>query len=301
MPFPPPRPVRAGSRLAVVAPAGPFDEDSFREGVAWLRERYEVEHRPDVFSRTGYLAGADERRLEELACALVDPRIDAIVCARGGYGTTRLLPAIDPSLVRDANKLVVGFSDITALHALWHRAGVRSVHAPMVAALGRASDAVRRIWIDTVEHPEKARTWELRPLRNDSGQAKGILTGGNLAILGALVGTPSAPTLAESILFIEDVGERPYRVDRVLTTMKQAGLFRDLAGLVVGAFTDGEPGPDGVTVEEVVAGHFEDAPFPVLAGFPAGHIDENEAIPFGAEARITGGKLEIAATTFEAT
>lgn len=289
----PPRTVQPGSRLAIVAPAGPFDEEAFRAGVAWLRERYEVVHRPDIVSRAGYLAGDDERRLGELRDALADPTVDAIVCARGGFGTTRLLPGLDPDLVREANKMVVGFSDITALHALWTRVGVRSVHAPMVAALGRASETVRERWIDTVEHPGKARAWELCPLVEGTGE--GILTGGNLAVLGALLGTPSQPDLSGCILFIEDVGERPYRIDRVLTSMKQAGLFRGLAGLVIGAFTEGEPGADGVSVEEVLAGHFGDAPFPVLTGFPAGHIDENEAIPFGAEARIEDGRLGIPA------
>ncbi len=292
-PNPPPRTVQPGSRLAIVAPAGPFDEEAFHAGIAWLRERYEVVHRPDILSRVGYLAGDDMRRLGELLDALADPTIDAIVCARGGFGTTRLLPGLAPGLVREANKMVVGFSDITALHALWTQAGVRAVHAPMVAALGRASETVRERWIDTVEHPGKARAWELCPLVEGTGE--GVLTGGNLAVLGALLGTPSQPDLLGRILFIEDVGERPYRIDRILTSMKQAGFFQGLAGLVIGAFTEGEPGPDGVSVEEVLAGHFGDATFPVLTGFPAGHIDENEAIPFGAEARIQGGRLEIPA------
>jgi muramoyltetrapeptide carboxypeptidase len=293
MSFPLPRSVRPGSHLAVVAPAGPFNEEAFCAGLGWLRERYEVSHRPDIFAKTGYLAGDDERRLSELLEALADPSIDAIVCARGGFGTTRILPGVDGSLVQTANKLVIGFSDITALHAIWAEAGVRSVHAPMVAALGRASEEIRRQWIDTVEHHGKARSWELSSLNPCDHETSGVLTGGNLAVLGALLGTRHQPPLSGRILFIEDVGERPYRVDRVLTSMKQAGLFEGLAGLVVGAFTEGDPGADGVTTEDVIAGHFADAPFPVLTGFPAGHIDENVAIPFGATARIEGHRLEI--------
>lgn len=293
MSFPPPRPVCPGSRLAVVAPAGPFNEESFRAGLDWLRERYEVTYRPDIYAKAGYLAGEDHRRLAELLEALADPSVDAIVCARGGFGTTRILPGIDGSLVQAANKLVIGFSDITALHAIWNQAGVRSVHAPMVAALGKAADDIRSQWIDTVEHHDKVRAWALQSLRPFESDSSGILTGGNLAVIGALLGTDRQPRLSGRILFIEDVGERPYRVDRVLTSMKQAGLFDGLAGLVVGAFTEGEPGADGVAIEDVISGHFGDALFPVLTGFPAGHIDENVAIPFGATARIEGNRLEV--------
>jgi muramoyltetrapeptide carboxypeptidase len=293
MTFPLPRPVRPGSRLGIIAPAGPFDEEAFCAGLGWLAERYEPVHRPDIFARTGYLAGDDARRLAELWETLADPSIDAIVCARGGFGTTRILPGLDPEEVRRANKLVVGFSDITALHAVWGAAGVRSVHAPMVAALGSASPAIRGQWIDTVENPGNERSWELCPLRETAFPARGLLTGGNLAVLAALLGTPRAPSPAGRILFIEDVGERPYRIDRVLTTMKQAGFFDGLAGLVVGAFTEGDPGPDGVSVEQVIAEHFGEAPFPVLVGFPAGHIAENEPIPFGSPASIAGGVLTV--------
>jgi muramoyltetrapeptide carboxypeptidase len=293
MNFPPPRPVRPGSRLAVVAPAGPFNEESFRAGLDWLRERYEVTHRPDIYAKTGYLAGDDRRRLAELLEALADPTVDAIVCARGGFGTTRILPGIEAGLVQAANKLMIGFSDITALHTIWNGAGVRSVHAPMVAALGKAPDSIRIQWIDTVEHHGKARAWALQSLRPVESDSSGILTGGNLAVIGALLGTDRQPRLSGRILFIEDVGERPYRVDRVITSMKQAGLFDGLAGLVVGAFTEGDPGADGVTTEDVISGHFIGAPFPVLTGFPAGHIDENVAIPFGATARIEGNRLEV--------
>ncbi len=292
MSFVPPRPVRAGSRLAVIAPAGPFNEESFHAGLAWLRERYEVVHRPDIFAKSGYLAGDDDRRLAEILEALERPDIDAIVCARGGFGTTRILPGIPVELVREANKQVIGFSDITALHAIWHAAGVRSVHAPMVAALGRASGAVRHRWIEVVEG-RGACEWELERLDGTARSATGILTGGNLAVLGALLGTASAPVLKGRILFIEDVGERPYRTDRVLTSMRQAGCFDGLSGLIVGAFTESEPGADGRTTDQVIEGHFRNAPYPVLRGLPAGHIDENAPLPFGTTARIEGSAFRV--------
>lgn len=264
--------------------------EAFRAGADWLSERYEVVHRPDIFDRRGYFAGDDDRRLGELLEALADPAVDALICARGGYGTTRLLPGIDLAAVRDANKTLVGFSDITALHAIWAQAGVRSIHAPMVAALGKADARIRELWIDALECPDKTRRWNLCPLVE--GEASGLLAGGNLAVLGALLGTPYQPDFTGRILFLEDVGERPYRIDRVLTSLRQAGAFDGLAGLVLGSFTEGDPGADGVTVEEVFADHFLGASFPVVTGFPAGHIDENEPVPLGARAILSGGVLQ---------
>jgi len=303
MSFALPRPVAPGSRIAIVAPAGPFNEESFGKGIAWLSTRYEVRYRPDIFSKAGYLAGDDARRLAELNEAILDPDIDAIVCARGGFGATRLLPGIDPEAIRRANKMIIGFSDISALHALWAQAGVRSIHAPMVAALGGASEIIREKWITALEKPGDPLQWCLQPLNEPSPAApvRGILTGGNLAVLSALIGTPYCPPLDGRILFIEDVGERPYRVDRLLTTMSQAGWFDRIAGLLIGAFTEGEPGADGVTIDEVLAGHFARAPFPVLTGLSAGHIDDNEALPFGVGVRIDGGLVSVAGEITEPT
>lgn len=294
MTLPLPRPVSEGSKLAIVAPAGPFSETAFKKGVAWLEQRYEVTFSPDIFSKMGFFAGSDDRRLAELTEAIADPEVDAILCARGGYGTTRLLPKLDLEPIREANKSIVGFSDITALHAAWARAGVRSIHAPMVAALGGADKSLRSRWIDTLETPGRPRTWPLQRLDCDATtSAEGTLIGGNLAVLAAMLGTSFLPPLDDAILFIEDVGERPYRIDRMLTTLEQSGWFRRIKGLVTGAFTEGEPGPDGVPVEDVLKQRFEGADFPVLHAMSAGHIEDNEPLPFGAPARIDGEVLEV--------
>lgn len=291
--FPPPREVRPGSTLAIVAPSGPFDRDRFDQGLAILRQRYEVVFDEGIYQRTGYFAGSDERRLEELRSAIRNPSVDAIVCARGGFGATRLLPELDPAEVAAANKSLVGFSDITALHALWARAGVRSIHGPMVASLARGNDRVVSEWFATLEGRDATERWTTTPLV--PGRAEGRLIGGNLAILGALTGTPHAPPLDGCLLFIEDVGERPYRVDRVMTTLRQAGWLERCAGFIIGAFTEGGPGPDGVTIEEVLAHHLGDLGVPVVTGFPAGHIDDNEPLTFGAMARVDGATVVVEA------
>ncbi len=291
MSFPIPRPVSEGSKLAIVAPAGPFDEDAFQLGVNWLRLRYEVEHSEEIFSREGFLAGSDQRRLDELTSAVEDPSVDAILCARGGYGATRLLPGLDLPLITEANKLIVGFSDITALHSIWARAGVRSIHAPMVASLGGASDEIRNGWIQSLEQPDLPRHWALERINPEAPSATGTFLGGNLAVLGALNGTEYIPPVDDAILFIEDVGERPYRIDRMLTSLTQSGWFDRLNGVVIGAFTESDPGPDGVTLDDIFESYFSQAPFPVLRGLPAGHIDHNEALSFGSNASIINDTL----------
>lgn len=286
------RPVAEGSVLSVVAPSGPFDRERFEAGVKWLEERYEVQFDEGIFSKNGYLAGDDDRRLNELIGALVAPEVDAILCARGGYGSTRLLPELDPGLVSNANKLLVGFSDVTALHALWSRADVRSMHAPMVGVLAEASDKVREAWWATLEGRSAGRSWDLETLR--FGYGEGALIGGNLAVLAAMLGTRYAPSVAGKILFLEDVGERPYRIDRMLTSLIQAGWFEACAGVVLGAFTEGEPGADGTTIDEVLHERLGDLSVPVVSGLSAGHIDENEPLLFGTLARIAGGEFSLA-------
>jgi len=244
-----------------------------------LRERYFVRFDEGVFSRTGYLAGDDERRAAELLRALADDSIDAVVCARGGYGSTRILPRIPVDSVRSANKMVVGFSDVTALHALWTRAGVRSLHGPMVAGLGRGTDAGAMRWYEALEGAVPAPLYGLE--RVAGGSARGVLVGGNLAVLSALVGTAYAPPLDGAVLFLEDVGERPYRVDRMLTQLRHAGWFDRACAVALGAFTGGPPGPDGTTTEDVLRERLAELGVPVVAGVPSGHVDDNLELPFG--------------------
>lgn len=294
MSLPLPRKVSEGSTLAIIAPAGPFDEEAFRSGVLWLEERYDLTFGSDIFSKSGYLAGTDERRLCELTGAINNDKVDAILCARGGFGTTRILPGLDLDAIRAANKIIVGFSDISALHARWAAAGVRSIHAPMVAALGKSSNPIRERWIACLESPGETRVHQLERLNKTSeNDASGRLCGGNLAVLCALNGTPFSLPLDDAILFIEDVGERPYRVDRMLTTLQQSGWFDQIQGLIIGAFTEGAPGSDQVTLDDVLADHFGECRFPVLRGLSSGHIKENEPLVFGSTARISGAMLEI--------
>lgn len=270
--FAPVRGLREGGHLRVIAPSSPFDRASLTVGVERLRRRYVVSYDEGLFATEGFLAGDDARRLEELHAALRDPTVDAIVCARGGYGAMRLLPSIDLALVGSARKLLVGFSDVTALHALWQRAGLRSLHGAMVAALGRLPEARVARWMQAVEShvpfEGHAPVWSTR------GRVVAPVVGGNLAILAALSGTPFFPPVDDAILLIEDVGEAPYRVDRMLTTLRLSGALARCAGVLIGDFTRCEPQKDGRDVDTVLRDRLGDLEIPVLMRVPVGHADE---------------------------
>jgi muramoyltetrapeptide carboxypeptidase len=270
--FVPVRGLRPGGHLRVIAPSGPFDRAYFDRGIARLRERYVVSFDEHIFDREGFLAGSDARRADELHAALSDASVDAIVCARGGHGATRILDRIDQGLVARAKKLLVGFSDITALHAIWQRAGLRSLHGSMVGALGRLDEARVQRWMRAVEgyvpfsgHDAAITT---------SGRVTAPLVGGNLAVLHALLGTPFFPPVDGCILLIEDVGEAPYRVDRMLTSLRLAGVLSRAAGVLIGDFTDCAPRDDGRTVSDVLRDRLCDLPIPVLGHVPIGHADD---------------------------
>jgi len=286
-----PKKLGPGSRIAIVAPSSPFPKEDFEKGVARLRERYEVRFEDGLFDETGYLAGGDERRVKELMAAIEDPSVEGIVAARGGYGATRLLSELDPQVVADNPKALIGFSNITALHALWARAGLRSLHAHMVAALGRGSEALVPRWIAAAEGEAPPKVSGLETIRR--GRASGPVLGGNLAVLTALLGTPYFPPLARAILFIEDVGERPFRVDRMLTTLNQAGWLSKLAGVAVGRFTECEPGADGRTIDDVLAERLGRLRIPVVRGVPSGHSEDNLELPLGAPATLDADAGEL--------
>lgn len=290
-----PPPLRRGDVVRVVAPSSPFDPDAFARGLEVLSGRlgFEPRLRADVTARRAYLAGDDARRLEEWREAVADPDARAIFCARGGYGAMRLLPAIDPAALVARPKLLVGFSDVTALHAVLNRAGVVTVHGPVVTQLGRApDDALLHLEALLAGTSPRAGAWDvpapgaglvasgtIRP-----GRVTGPLLGGSLAILAHLQGTPFAPRLEGAILFIEDVGEKPYRIDRYLTQLRLAGALRGIAGLAVGQLSGCDE--QGVLAADVVREAALALGVPAIEGLPAGHEDANFALPLGARATL---------------
>jgi muramoyltetrapeptide carboxypeptidase len=287
-----PPPLRRGDVVRIVAPSGPFDPDAFEKGLGVLRDRLGLvpRMRDDIVSRRGYLAGDDARRLAELHEAASDTEARAIWCARGGYGAMRLLPRLEAARLFHPPKVFVGFSDITALHALLNRNGLVTVHGPVVTQLGRLGPAA-------LEHLEGLLFGGSAPLADRRalqpppgrgllagatlrpGMGSGPLLGGSLTVLSHLCGTPWQPRFAGAVVFLEDVGERPYRLDRMLTQLRLSGALDRLAGIALGQFTQcDEPDQAGIDVARQVAWELG---VPAVEGVPAGHEDENFALPLG--------------------
>jgi muramoyltetrapeptide carboxypeptidase len=287
-------PVRPGDRIAVVAPSGIVDADSLARGIGWFGARYRIDDDPRRTAALGYLAGPDADRAAALVEAVEDPSVRAVIATRGGYGAMRVLEHVGERVaeaLRRDPKPVIGFSDVTALHALWSRERVISFHAPMVAAIGRAG--VREVDRDALVHlleGGRAEAWTgLEAVI--AGEARGRATGGNVALMAALAGTPYAMSCEGAIVFVEDIGERPYRVDRMLTQLRLAGAFRGVRGFVIGDFTDCEPAPDGRRVAEVLIDRLGDLGVPLYANAPFGHAARQAPWAYGAQVQLRDGNV----------
>lgn len=283
-----PNPLRPGDLVYAVAPSGPFDPVLGWRGLGWLAQRYQVQFDREMFRRDGYLAGHDGRRLRELQAALENPLCRAIVAMRGGYGANRIAHRLDWELLRADPKWIVGFSDITALHVEAAAVEVASLHAPMAATLGRGDASTRQAWLEALENPLQQRSYRLR--RVCDGQARGRLFGGNLAVLHACAAAGRLKVPSPALLFLEDIGERPYRVDRYLSTLLAGGAFDTVAGVVLGQFTDCVAANDGKTVQAVLKELLQPLGIPVAEGLQAGHELPNMPLHLGSEARLDVGE-----------
>jgi muramoyltetrapeptide carboxypeptidase len=306
----PPR-LGPGSRVALIAPAGPLlERDDLTRGEELCRALgFEPVLAPHAGQRYGYLAGSDEDRLADLNAAIREPRIDAIWCLRGGYGMTRILPGVDFSAIARRPKAVIGYSDITALiNAIAVRSDVVAFHGPMsrssltpfsrwhfdrvLSNLSEAGRLGRIAQPADVLVPRDNRIVTLQP-----GVAEGHLVGGNLTLLQALIGTPYLPDFDGAILFIEDVGEDLYSVDRMLAHLRMIGALGKLKGVVVGRFTEMKRGTDdgALGFDEVLGTYLLPLKIPVAYGFPLGHIDDQWTLPIGITARLdaSAGEVEI--------
>lgn len=276
--------LRPGDEVSVVAPSGPFDRAAFERGLELLSARYRPVYTEGIFAKERYLAGHDERRIEELRSALENERTRAVFCARGGYGAMRLL---DRLRVPERPKLLVGFSDITALHAALQCAGWVSIHGPVVTQLGALGQATAQELFRLLEEPGGGLQLRGEPLIE--GVAEGLVIGGNLSVLTRLLGTPFFPSVEEAILLLEDVGERPYRLDRMWQHLELAGAFRRVRGIALGNFTACEE-PDGsISVKDVVRELAASAGLPCAMELPIGHGRVNRPIPLGARGVLDGG------------
>jgi muramoyltetrapeptide carboxypeptidase len=300
-----------GSRIALVAPAGPLVErdDATRAAELCRALGWVPTIAPHALEKYGYLAGGDAARLADLNAALTAPDVDGVWCIRGGYGITRLLDRVDFAGFAARPRPVIGFSDITALLLALHReTGVVTFHGPTARApmpaftrrhferavtrAGAAGPLERPAAPADVLVPARDRVLAIR-----GGMAEGPLLGGTLSLLQCLLGTPFMPDLEGAVLFLEDVGEEVYRIDRMLAHLRLAGVLGGVAGVAVGRFTEvGRRGADGVLgLEEVLDNYLAPLGVPVAWGFPIGHIDDQWTIPVGVRARLDAdaGTLEL--------
>jgi len=283
--FQPPPAVHPRDRVAVIAPASAFDRASFEAGLALIGARYRAEYGPGIFERHRYLAGDDARRLSELDSALADPDIRAVFCARGGYGATRLLARLAAAGPPGPPKLLVGFSDITALHLWLQSHGRISVHGPVLTQLGRLPAGTRERLFSLLEATSPAPALS-GTLTYVGGVAEGPLLGGNLSVVTRVLGTPFMPALDGAVLLLEDQGERPYRLDRMWTHLQLAGVFDRVRGIVLGSFTGCEERDASYSSAEVLHELALATGLPCAAGFPIGHGDVNEPVPLGVRVRL---------------
>jgi muramoyltetrapeptide carboxypeptidase len=282
-----------GARVALVAPAGPLrGEEDIERAVENARDLgWSAVVGACVRGRRGYLAGGDAERVADLNRAIADPRIDGIWCLRGGYGTMRILGAIDYEALQRHPKAVIGFSDITALHcAIAARCGLISFHGP--TARGVLSAFARHSLVRAVVEGRDPCGVAVGAQALRDGQATGRLVGGNLALLAALVGTPFAAQLDGALLVLEDVSEPVYRIDRMLHQLRLAGSLRGVSGLIFGAFTerggDTNEGDveDSRLLNDVLLETADALSVPCISGAPVGHIDDQWTLPLGAVAAL---------------
>lgn len=293
----PPR-IQRGQTLGIVAPAGPVKPERLRRGLDRLGDTFRIRLAPTLTTARAagvpsYLAASDVQRADELAAMLADPDVRGIVLARGGYGLTRILSLLDPDVLRRDPKPIVGFSDGTALLAWAHASGVRGIHGPMIVQLGELPepDVAHLVALLTEPRAPGARPWPL--ICSGSGIVRGPLVTANLTLASMLVGTPWPLPLTGAIALLEEIGEKPYELDRYLTQLTLTGELAKPSAVVLGDLTrcedlnppTGEPDPADAAVRTVVE-RVTSAGKPCAIGAPVGHGNRNEAVPFGAACEL---------------
>jgi muramoyltetrapeptide carboxypeptidase len=300
-----PKALQRGDTIGVVAPAGPVNRERFDRALARFQERgFRIKTYDDIYRCSGYLAGDDETRALEFMAAFSDPETAAVWCARGGYGIMRIVDRIDFEAVRQNPKVFIGFSDISILHAaVQQQAGLITFHGPNLQdGFGKPKDMPaaneaalwRAVMADQQSASGDGYSFDFRgvePLELQTvvkGTATGRLVGGNLAVICGLMGTPFELETAARILFLEDVSERVYRIDRYLSQLMLAGKLQSAAGIVLGTFSydDDDPPESQADVAALLDEYFGRLDIPVFAGFPAGHAQYNLTLPMGALAEI---------------
>jgi muramoyltetrapeptide carboxypeptidase len=292
--------IKPGDTIGIAAPAGPFDRQTFMRGARIIEDMgFKIFIPPGLFEKNRYLAGADKHRAQIVNQMFADNSIDAVICARGGYGSMRILPMLDYDAIKNNPKVFIGFSDITILlSVLFTRCNLVTFHGPVVTSLVDTSEETKLSLFSNVTSESNLEIKLSGGITINPGMAAGEVCGGNLTMLCHLVGTPYAPDFENKILFLEDRREAPYRIDRMLVHMELADCFKGVSGIILGTFEDCGPIED---VFKIIAELFMKYHIPILAGLDAGHGSHNLTIPLGIEATLDADRHSLtyqrAATT----
>jgi len=291
--------LQAGDTIAIVAPAGILKN---REATIYKAKKLaeswglKVVLGKHIFNQNSHFAGTDSERAEDFQNALDNPNIKAIWSGRGGYGSVRVLDKLDYTAFLEKPKWIIGYSDITAFHSHIHNLGIETMHAMM----GTSVDDKPELIVETLSTFKKAifgkpLKYTIPPSKyNRNGKAKGQLVGGNLALLASMLGSKSQTEAKGKILFIEEIGEYKYSIDRMLQSLKRAGYFDDCAGLIIGDISKIKTNSTkwGSSIEQLVLDVVKDYDFPVMFNFPAGHMPDNRALIFGRNIQLTVGVVK---------
>jgi len=279
-----PESLKPGDVIGIAAPAGAFDAERFQQGLNVLETMgFKTVIPEGLFIKQRYLAGSDGHRAEILNRLFSDSTIKAIMCARGGFGSLKVLPILDFDLIRENPKIFAGFSDISILlSVIFEKTGLVAFHAPVITALADAGQQTTAAMNSVFTSVAPTLLTIKTGITITPGRAAGVVRGGNLASLCQLAGTPYQPDLRVSLLLLEDVNEAPYRIDRMLSQMRLSGCLEGVVGVLLGRF---ERCGDVGEIHEIVKNTFPDK-VPVLAGLPVGHAGENLSLPLGLTATL---------------
>lgn len=301
-----PKSLKQGDTIGLIAPSSPIGEKKAQNCIDWVKSvGYAVKWGESIFGGRGYLSGSDELRAHDINMMFGDKEVDAIFCVRGGYGSMRLLDGIDYELISKNPKIFIGFSDITALHtAFFQKAGLTTFHGPMVAGYAKKDlDDLSRDYLDRALMKAEPLGDIINPpdipIRvYNGGCASGKVVGGNLSLLSDTMGTPYEIDTKDKILLIEEVGERPYKIDRMLQHLQLGGKFKDAAGIIIGDWAECEPeeGKESLTIDEIIEDIVVPCGKPILSGYKIGHCSPNITIPIGALGYINCSELRFAIT-----
>lgn len=273
--------------IGITATARKISPEEIEAGILFFQERgYRVITHPSLWESDHQFAGTDAIRAKALQDFILDDRIDCIVCARGGYGTLRMVDLVDFSSLKKTKKLIAGYSDITVLHNhLLAQHELMSLHSTMPVNMKSNTPEALQSILDAIEGKDLSYTLSSHPL-NRKGMSEGILFGGNLSLVYALQGSASLPDAKGKILFLEDLDEYLYHIDRMMLSLKRSGILAQLNGLIIGGFTEMKDNaiPFGKSAEEIILEHVAEYEYPVCFGFPGGHIPDNRTL-------IMGGRL----------